>query len=214
MGEVISFLVGATGVEDLVARVGVGVMSVGVGVNVVAPLIGTTWMGVAKGVDADDLTTEEMFTEIEAEVTAVALKEFELGIIAGAKAGAAAEVGVEVGAGAGVVVEVGAGLEVAVAAIAGALVHVGVAAVAVAAATEVIAAAVAVVAAMIGMTGQINRFLIRRISGHLKLELLLILKCLLYLLAPKGILLLWELQNIWSSSYLLLGVLSRIIQRL
>lgn len=161
VGEVISFLVGATGVGDPVALV--GVMLVGVGVNVVW-MAGTTWMGVDKVVDVEGLTIEEMFhIKVEAEVIVVALKESEHGIIAEVAAEVVAEV--EAGVGAGAVVEAAAGLVVVVAAIAVVLVHVVVVAVAV---VEVTAAVVAAAPVMIGVIGQINNFLIKRISGHRK----------------------------------------------
>lgn len=161
VGEVISFLVGATGVGDPVALV--GVMLVGVGVNVVW-MIGTTWRGVDKVVDVEDLTIEEMFLpKVEAEVIVVALKESEHGTIAKVAAEVVAEV--EAGVGAGAVVEAAAGLVVVVAAIAVVLVHVVVVAVAV---VEVTAAVVAAAPVMIGVIGQINNFLIKRISGHRK----------------------------------------------
>jgi hypothetical protein len=195
VGEVISFLVGgATGVEDLVLHV--GAMLVGVGVTAVALVIGTL-MVVDKDVDGDDLTTEEMFREVETEVTVEALIEFEHGILTEAAAGV--EVGV--GATAVVVVHVAAGLEVAVAAIAAVAVHVGVVAV-------VVAIAVAAAPNLQGVLSQ--NFLIRLISCHLKQELL-ILKCSLYLATPKEILF-WE-QNMWSP-HLLWGTLAQIIQRL
>lgn len=159
VGEVISFLVGATGGGDLAALV--EVMLVGVEVNRVR-MIGTAWTGVDEGVDVDGLTIEEKFlTETEAEVAVVALKEFEHGTVA-AEAVAEAEVGV--GAGAGVVVEVAAGLVVVVAATAVALAHVGVAAIAVA--VEVTAAAA--VPSMLGVIGHLQSFLIRRILWHQK----------------------------------------------
>jgi hypothetical protein len=195
VGEVISFLVGgATGVEDLVLHV--GAMLVGVGVTAVALVIGTL-MVVDKDVDGDDLTTEEMFREVETEVTVEALIEFEHGILTEAAAGV--EVGV--GATAVVVVHVAAGLEVAVAAIAAVAVHVGVVAV-------VVAIAVAAAPNLQGVLSQ--NFLIRLISCHLKQERL-ILRCSLYLATPKEILF-WE-QSMWSS-YLLWGTLAQIIQRL
>lgn len=157
VGEVISFLVGATGVGDLAALV--EVMLVGVGVNR-AWMIGTTWTGVDEGVDVDDLTIEEKFlTETEAEVAVVALKEFEHGTVT-----AAAGAGVGVGAGAGVVVEVAAGLVVVVAATAVALARVEVAAIAVA--VEVTAAAA--VPSMLGVIGHLQSFLMRRILWHQK----------------------------------------------
>lgn len=147
--EVISFLVGATGVGEWVALV--VVMLLGVGANV-DHMIVTMWMGEDEGVDV--LTTEEMLvTGVEAEVTVAALKEFEHGIIA---AGVAAGVGV--GAGVGAVVEAEAGLVVGVAVIAVALAGVAAAAIAVAVAVEVTVAVEA--PAMIDVTGQINRFLI------------------------------------------------------
>lgn len=168
VGEVISFLVGATGVGDLVVLV--GVMLVGVGANAVW-MIGTTWMGVDKVVDVDDLTIEEMFlTKVEAEVIAAALKEFEHGIIAEVAAEAVAEVGAEAGVagvGAGVAVEAAAGLVVVVAAIAVVLVPVAVAA-AVVAVVEVTVVAAVAVPVMVGVIGQINNFLIKRILGHRK----------------------------------------------
>ena len=163
VGEVISFLVGATGVEDLVALV-VG-MLVGVGVNVVW-MAGTTWMGVDKVVDVEGLTIEEMFhIKVEAEVIVVALKESEHGIIAEVAAEVVAEV--EAGVGAGAVVEAAAGLVVVVVAIAVVLVHVVTAVVAVVVVT-VVATATAAAPVMIGVIGQINNFLIKRISGHRK----------------------------------------------
>jgi hypothetical protein len=171
-------------------------MLVGVGVTAVALVIGTL-MVVDKDVDGDDLTTEEMFREVETEVTVEALIEFEHGILTEAAAGV--EVGV--GATAVVVVHVAAGLEVAVAAIAAVAVHVGVVAVVV-----VIAAAAAP-----NLQGVLSQnFLIRLISCHLKQERL-ILRCSLYLATPKEILF-WE-QSMWSS-YLLWGTLAQIIQRL
>lgn len=193
VGGVISFLVGATEVEDLMLRV--GAMLVGVGVTVVVQVIGIIWMVVDKGVDVDDLTTEEMFRE-ETEVTVVALIEFEHGI--STEAAAEVEVEVGVGAGAGVAVEVAAGLVVA--AIAVVAVHAAVAVVAVIAE-----------AAAPRKLGVLSRnFLIQMMSCHLKQELP-ILKCSLYLPTLKGILL--REQNMWNS-YLLLGAQAQLTQRL
>jgi len=115
MGKVISFLVAATGDEDLVVLV--VVMLVGAGM-IVAHMIDTTiWMAVDVVVDGEDLTTEEtLLIGVGVEVTVVALKEFERGVIAEAAAVAAAaaavvaEAGVGVGAGAGVVLIAEAGL--------------------------------------------------------------------------------------------------------
>lgn len=123
-------------------------------------MTGTTWMGVDKVVDVDDLTTEEMFlTKVEAEVIVGALRESEHGIIAVA-AEAVAEVGAGVGAGA--VVEAAAGLVVVVAAIAVVLVR-GV--VAVVAAVEVTVVAAVAAPVMVGVIGQINHFLIKVTLG-------------------------------------------------
>lgn len=195
-GGVISFLVGATEVEDLMLHV--GAMLVGVGVTVVVQVIGLIWMVVDKAVDVDDLTIEEMFREVETEVTVVALIEFEHGISTEAAAEVEVEVEVGVGAGAGVAVEVAAGHVVA--AIAVVAVHAAVAVVA------VIAEAGAP-----RKLGVLSRnFLIQMMSCHLKQELP-ILKCSLYLPTPKGILL-WE-QNMWNS-YLLMGAQAQLTQRL
>lgn len=193
-GGVISFLVGATEVEDLMLRV--GAMLVGVEVTAVVQVIGIIWMVVDKGVGVEDLTTEEMFREVETEVTVVALIEFEHGI--STEAAAEVEVEVGVGAGAGVAVEVAAGLVVA--AIAVVVVHAAVAVVAVIAE-----------AAAPRKLGVLSRnFLIQMMLCHLKQELP-ILKCSLYLLTPKGILL--REQNMWNS-YLLLGAQAQLTQRL
>lgn len=186
VGEVISFLVGATGVGDLV--VFVVVMVVGVGVNVV-------WMTVVRGVDVADLTTEGMFlTKVEAEVIVEAQKESEHGIIV-----AVAEVVVEAGVGAGIVVEaeVAAGL---------------VAEVEAEAEAEAVPAAGAGAGVMIGGIGQFNSFLIERILGHTKWELLKqeIFPCLL-VLANRRIPL-WEVSK--GSSNLLLLALIQGIQKL
>lgn len=113
VGKVISFLVAAIGDEDLVVLV--VVMLVGAGM-IVAHMIDTTiWMAVDVVVDGEDLTTEEtLLIGVGVEVTVVALKEFERGVIAEAAAAAAAvaaavaEAGV--GAGAGVVLIAEAGL--------------------------------------------------------------------------------------------------------
>lgn len=184
VGEVISFLVGATGVGDLV--VFVVVMVVGVGVNVV-------WMTVVRGVDVADLTTEGMFlTKVEAEVIVEAQKESEHGIIV-----AVAEVVVEAGVGAGIVVEA----EVAAGLVAEAEAE-----------AEAVPAAGAGAGVMIGGIGQFNSFLIERILGHTKWELLKqeIFPCLL-VLANRRIPL-WEVSK--GSSNLLLLALIQGIQKL
>jgi hypothetical protein len=139
VGKVISFLVVATGDEDLVVLV--VVMLVGAGM-IVAHMIDTTiWTAVDEVVDGEDLTTEEtLLIGVEVEVTVVALKEFEHGVIVEAAAAAVAEAGV--GAGAGVVVIAEAGLVAVVVATAAA----------VAAAIAAVLAA-AVVAAMTDMRG-------------------------------------------------------------
>lgn len=167
-GKVISFLVVATGDEDLVVLV--VVMLVGVGV-IVAHMIDTTmWIAVVVVVDGEDLTAEEtLLIGVEVEVTVVALKEFEHGVIAeaaatvAAVAAAEAEAGVGVGAGAGVIVIAEAGLVAVVVAIAAAL---------------AVAIAEAEAAAMTDMRGHKDS-LINQIPQCLKLRLLLNQGCLL-----------------------------------
>lgn len=110
VGEAISFLGVETGDGDLVVLV--VVMLVGVEMTVAHKIGTTVWMGVGEGdVDGDDLITESIFLiGAEAEAIAVALKEFEHGILAEAEAEAEAAAGVvEAEAGPGVVVVVGAG---------------------------------------------------------------------------------------------------------
>lgn len=170
VGKVISFLVVATGDEDLVVLV--VVMLVGVGV-IVAHMIDTTmWMAVVVVVDGEDLTAEEtLLIGVEVEVTVVALKEFEHGVIAeaaatvAAVAAAEAEAGVGVGAGAGVIVIAEAGLVAVVVAIAAAL-------------AVAVAEAEAEAAAMTDMRGHKDS-LINQIPQCLKLRLLLNQGCLL-----------------------------------
>lgn len=119
VGEAISFLGVETGDGDLVVLV--VVMLVGVEMTVAHKIGTTVWMGVGEGdVDGDDLITESIFLiGAEAEAIAVALKEFEHGILAEAEAEAEAAAGVvEAEAGPGVVVVVGAGHVAAVAAVA------------------------------------------------------------------------------------------------
>jgi len=90
VGKVISFLVVATGDEDLVVLV--VVMLVGAGM-IVAHMIDTTiWTAVDEVVDGEDLTTEEtLLIGVEVEVTVVALKELaEAGLVAVVVATAAA----------------------------------------------------------------------------------------------------------------------------
>jgi hypothetical protein len=165
VGKVISFLVVATGDEDLVVLV--VVMLVGAGM-IVAHMIDTTiWTAVDEVVDGEDLTTEEtLLIGVEVEVTVVALKEFEHGVIVEAAAAAVAEAGV--GAGAGVVVIAEAGL-----------VAVVVATAAAAAIAAVLAAAV--VAAMTDMRGPRGHkdSLINQIPQCLNSRLLLNQGCLL-----------------------------------
>lgn len=143
VGEVIFFLVVATGDVGLVVLV--VVMLVGVGMNV-AHMIGTTiWMGVDGDVGGEDLTTEETLIGREAEAIAVALKKLEHGVIAEAAAAAVVEAEVGVGAGAGVVATA--------AALAAAIVVATAAALAVVAA---VATATATAAAMTNMRGHMK----------------------------------------------------------
>lgn len=196
VGEVIFFLVVATGDVGLVVLV--VVMLVGVGM-IVAHMIGTTiWMGVDGDVGGEGLTTEETLIGREAEVIAVALKKLEHGVIAEAAAAAAAVVEAEVGVGAG------AGVVATAAALAAAVV------VATAAALAVVAA-VATAAAMTNMRGHMKETPMRKMLRCLHLRLRLNQGCLLCLQAHEGM---HPLEPISLHSYQWLRVLKQGIQRM